>query len=62
VNLTECEIRSVLFGPHGRVEEWNLTAYKKPNSSKEISYKDLIVLIFYNNYIYIDLYSKSELD
>jgi hypothetical protein len=26
VNLTECEIRSVLFGPHGRVEEWNLTA------------------------------------
>jgi hypothetical protein len=25
VNLTECEIRSVLFGPHGRVEEWNLT-------------------------------------
>jgi hypothetical protein len=26
VNLTECEIRSVLFGPHGRVEEWNLTS------------------------------------
>jgi hypothetical protein len=26
VNLTECEICSVLFGPHGRVEEWNLTA------------------------------------
>ena len=25
VNLAECEIRSVLFGPHGRVEEWNLT-------------------------------------
>jgi hypothetical protein len=25
VNLTECEIRSVLFGLHGRVEEWNLT-------------------------------------
>jgi hypothetical protein len=25
VNLTECEIRSVLFGPHGRAEEWNLT-------------------------------------
>jgi hypothetical protein len=25
VNLTEYEIRSVLFGPHGRVEEWNLT-------------------------------------
>jgi hypothetical protein len=25
VNLTECEIRSVLFGPYGRVEEWNLT-------------------------------------
>jgi hypothetical protein len=25
MNLTEYEIRSVLFGPHGRVEEWNLT-------------------------------------
>jgi hypothetical protein len=25
MNLTECEIRSVLFGPYGRVEEWNLT-------------------------------------
>jgi hypothetical protein len=25
VNLTECEIRSVLFGLDGRVEEWNLT-------------------------------------
>jgi hypothetical protein len=25
INLTKCEIRSVLFGPHGRVEEWNLT-------------------------------------
>jgi hypothetical protein len=25
VNLTSCEIRSVLFGPNGRVEEWNLT-------------------------------------
>jgi hypothetical protein len=24
VNLTECEIRSIHFGPHG-VEEWNLT-------------------------------------
>jgi hypothetical protein len=24
VNLIECEIRSVLFGPYGRVEEWNL--------------------------------------
>jgi hypothetical protein len=22
VNLTGCEIRSVLFGPDGRVEEW----------------------------------------
>jgi hypothetical protein len=26
VNLTECEIRSVLFGPPGQVEEWNLTS------------------------------------
>jgi hypothetical protein len=25
VNLADCEICSVLFGPHGRVEEWNLT-------------------------------------
>jgi uncharacterized membrane protein YedE/YeeE len=25
VNLTGCEIRSVLFGLDGRVEEWNLT-------------------------------------
>jgi hypothetical protein len=25
MNLTGCEIRSVLFGPNGRVEEWNLT-------------------------------------
>jgi hypothetical protein len=31
------------------------------NSSKKISHKDLIALIFYNNYIYIDLYSESEL-
>jgi hypothetical protein len=31
VNLTECEIRSVLFGLHGRVEEWNLTI-KKANT------------------------------
>jgi hypothetical protein len=32
VNLTECEIRSVLFGPHGRVEEWNLTLdYREQN-------------------------------
>jgi hypothetical protein len=28
MNLTECEIRSVLFGPYGRVEEWNLTDLK----------------------------------
>jgi hypothetical protein len=26
MNLTGCEIRSLLFGPNGRVEEWNLTA------------------------------------
>jgi hypothetical protein len=26
VYLTECEIRSVLFGPPGQVEEWNLTS------------------------------------
>jgi hypothetical protein len=32
------------------------------NSNKDISYKDLIALIFYNSYIYIDLYSESELD
>ena len=25
MNLAECEIRSVLFGLLGRVEEWNLT-------------------------------------
>jgi hypothetical protein len=25
VNLTGCEIRSVLFGLDGRVKEWNLT-------------------------------------
>jgi hypothetical protein len=29
MNLTECEIRSVLFGPHGRVEEWNLTLLER---------------------------------
>jgi hypothetical protein len=28
------------------------------NSSKEISHKGFIALIFYNGYIYIDLYSK----
>ena len=25
MNLTGCEIRFVLFGPYGRVEEWSLT-------------------------------------
>ena len=25
MNLTGCEIRFVLFGPDGRVEEWSLT-------------------------------------
>jgi hypothetical protein len=42
VNLTECEIRSVLFGPHGRVEEWNLTinmrAMTVNNKESPVSY------------------------
>src|SRR5437868_7449148 len=27
VNLTLCEIRSLFFGPHGRMEEWNLAFF-----------------------------------
>jgi hypothetical protein len=38
-----------------------VVAVKEPNSSKEISHKGLIAWIFYNSYIYIDLYSESEL-
>jgi hypothetical protein len=41
----------------GRKPDLNTPAY----SSKEISHKGLIALIFYNSYTYIDLYSESEL-
>jgi hypothetical protein len=41
VNLTHCEIRFVLFGPDGRVKEWNLTIglRLKPNI------KDVYILL-----------------
>jgi hypothetical protein len=34
VNLADCEIRSVLFGLRGRVEEWNLTLNAKIQDHK----------------------------
>ena len=39
MNLTGCEIRSVLFGLHGRVEEWNLTTAYEVIIEKALRFK-----------------------